>query len=221
MLIVFNPELLHLARKHGYFTLITLHARLVSYRLYYITHFNVLSDHWKFLNETLHTPPQMPSLPQLQSNRTERIEPTSLYECQGDQCELELVTYSSSCSLEANEFAERITKANNFNYTFLGIRTQWLGFGHRIRLLKKYLRHVPPEKIILWTDATDVGFLPACTAQIIKDTFRAHRSPILFLAETVCWPDGHRGKEFPVPSQKPDIYRWVFLDITRDSVFYL
>jgi hypothetical protein len=131
----------------------------------------------------------------------------NLYDCNSPDCGLEVISYVSYCSEDSNRFAERIDRDGNFNLTILGAHTTWKGFGRRLMTYRRYLLSLPPSKIIMLVDGTDVAFLPTCTAQVIIDGFKKQKSPMYFLGEIACWPDKDKWTRFPVPKRKPDNFR--------------
>jgi procollagen-lysine,2-oxoglutarate 5-dioxygenase len=93
-------------------------------------------------------------------------------------------------------------------WTLLGYHTQWHGFGKRLVALMRYLEYVPADKIIMFTDGTDVIVLPTCTVNDIVETFKSMRTPILFMAEKACWPDRSLCESYP-PTGSSSPYRFL------------
>ena len=112
------------------------------------------------------------------------------YSCTGDtKCPIEWVTMSTSCNLNLNRMAMSAFRAG-IPLTVLGYHKGWVGWGHRMRMLHDYLLTVPDDRLIIFTDATDVILAPACSAADILSAYKDADVPVLFSGEVACWPRG-------------------------------
>ncbi|KAI8923810.1 hypothetical protein BC831DRAFT_469343 [Entophlyctis helioformis] len=121
---------------------------------------------------------------------------------------LEWVTFSTKCSKNLNRLTAMV-KYTGIPFTILGMHTSWQGFGGRIHALAQYLKTVPDDRIVIFTDGDDVLPLPTCSASAIAATFLAQDTPILFMAERECWPDEFLKPEFPKPDGRPSPFLYL------------
>eukprot|EP00842_Homolaphlyctis_polyrhiza_P006312 jgi/Hompol1/6682/HPOL_005046-RA len=135
------------------------------------------------------------------SNSTQ-INPDLLSDC------IEWITFSTKCSKNVNRLTA-LAQLTGIKFTILGMHTRWTGFGGRIHALAQYLKTVPNDRIVIFTDGDDVIPLPRCTAQGIAETFREQNTSVLFMAERACWPDEFLKSEFPVPSPRPSPFMYL------------
>ena len=81
------------------------------------------------------------------------------------------------------------------NVTWEGGNMSFPGGGHKLNLLKNYLKDLNPNDLVLFTDAYDV-FYHAEIEEIV-DRFYDFDCEILFAAENSCWPDSSLENKFP------------------------
>jgi hypothetical protein len=133
----------------------------------------------------------------------------------------------NSCSEFLNTFVEEET--DRFKISVLGMNSQWLGFGQKLIQFARFLETIHPEDMVIFSDATDVRFLPTCSVHTIMELYKDFKTPLVFNGEDACWPDVDRWNEFPRPKKQPDSYRylnaglsmgpaWAYLDILRDAI---
>ena len=77
------------------------------------------------------------------------------------------------------------------------------GGGHKINLVREYLKSLPDSDTVLFIDAYDVMFVD--TIQTIFERFEGFDCDILFAAEKSCWPDPTMASEFPLST----LYRYL------------
>ena len=70
------------------------------------------------------------------------------------------------------------------------------GGGHKINLVREYLKSLPDSDTVLFIDAYDVMFVD--TIQTIFERFEGFDCDILFAAERQCWPDATISPQFPM-----------------------
>ena len=114
--------------------------------------------------------------------------------------ELEVITVATRSDDGALELGrvrllQESCARNGFRLSILGAGETWRGFGTKLRLLREHIREYPEGALVLFTDAYDTMFLP-CRDSIVS-RFALFRSPIVFSAEKVCWPDGYLESLYP------------------------
>ncbi|KAL2913836.1 hypothetical protein HK105_206715 [Polyrhizophydium stewartii] len=115
---------------------------------------------------------------------------------------VEWVTFSTKCSKNLNRLTALVERTGA-KFTILGMHTMWTGFGGRIHTLAQYLKTVPDDRIVIFTDGDDVVPLPTCSAAHMAGVFRRQDTAVLFMAERECWPDEFLKEEYPAPSPRP------------------
>lgn len=81
------------------------------------------------------------------------------------------------------------------------------GFGVKIECLQRFLHTVPPEELVLFTDAYDI--LPCDAAEEVQRRYQLLGAPpVLFAAEANCHPDKERSREYP-PLRPAALYRYL------------
>lgn len=78
------------------------------------------------------------------------------------------------------------------------------GGGMKINLMKEYIKDLPDNDIILFTDAYDVFY--ADDLDTIVERYEHMDSAIVFSAETICWPDRSLSSRFPKTTTR---YRYI------------
>jgi hypothetical protein len=132
----------------------------------------------------------------------------------------------NKCSKFLNTFVEE--ESDRFQITVLGMNTRWCGFGEKLIQFARFLETIHPEDMVIFTDATDVRFLPTCSVHTIMELYKDFKTPLVFNSEDACWPDGN-WKQFPLPVTKPDDYvylnagmsmgpAWAYLDILHHAI---
>eukprot|EP00842_Homolaphlyctis_polyrhiza_P005019 jgi/Hompol1/5518/HPOL_004502-RA len=119
-------------------------------------------------------------------------------------CMIEWITYISKSTLRTDRFAKLVT-SRGIPLTVLGVGHRWRRqWGMRMRSLHDYLSTVPPERLIIWSDADDVMFLPGFTIDDLVSRFHklvsSRNGPLIFFAgEQACYPrqDWHSLYPFP------------------------
>jgi hypothetical protein len=138
-----------------------------------------------------------------------------------------LCMFATQCSEQMNRFVELESK--RFSVAILGMQTQWTGFGRRLLTFKKFLDRLDPNDIVIWSDSSDVRFLPTCSPSDIITTFKTFKTPIVFMGEKHCWPDSSLKEKFPIPESNPKEYRflnaglsighvWAYRDVLSDLI---
>lgn len=69
-----------------------------------------------------------------------------------------------------------------FDLVALGWGQPWRGFSWRWNVLETYLRTLPSEEIVVWTDAYDV--VPVADASTVRQRFNSFGTPLVFSVET-------------------------------------
>lgn len=139
---------------------------------------------------------------------------------------IEWVVYSTKCHPNLNILAKVVTNLT-IKFTVIGLHTKWRGFGGRINAIRKYLEHVPEDKIVIVTDAEDVIPLPNTPIKPLVDRFLKLETPTLFMSEFYCWPAPYlkaiyRYPETPTPYPYLNAgtymgYRWAVTDVIREA----
>lgn len=106
-------------------------------------------------------------------------------------CRIEWVVYSSNCKVGLNRLADFCHMAG-VQLSIVGMGLTWRGFGGRIRRIRDYLRSLPPDRIVLSTDADDVTLMPGdrCGAGKLLEAFLSLNAPVVFGGEVFCYPEG-------------------------------
>ena len=89
-------------------------------------------------------------------------------------------------------------------YTNLGLGIEWRGGtmlneggGQKINLIRKGIKDLPDNDIVLFVDGYDVFFLNGLDD--IVERFLGFNKKIVFSAEKTCWPDIEAEELFPIP----------------------
>jgi hypothetical protein len=138
-----------------------------------------------------------------------------------------LLIHSTSCSNFLNRIVD--DEIDRFNVAVLGIQTEWLGFGQKLKALYEYLMKLPLNDLVVISDASDVRFLPGCSVDLMIKLYSDFATPIVFMAEDACSPDPDTWPLFPVPSTEPTEYRylnaglsmgkvWAYIDLLEDEL---
>jgi len=94
----------------------------------------------------------------------------------------------------------------------LGLGKTWRGFIDRLLVFKEYLRMLPAETLVLFTDAYDAVLTapldidPHVWGEELETRFKAHDTDVLFSAETSCYPWPHVAHMYP---ESPTKYRYI------------
>ena len=139
-------------------------------------------------------------------------------------CKLEWITYTTECSTNLNRIAD-ICDLMGITLKVVGLKTWWMGFGGRLRMLHEVLQSLPLDRLVFTSDADDVILLPSphCEISQIFDKFSTVGKPVLFGAERYCYPDGKLWSHYPPPPREtPYLYVnggtamgwvWALLDV--------
>ena len=85
----------------------------------------------------------------------------------------------------------------------IGTNVEWkgtdmssLGGGMKINLMNEFLKNIPDNDIVLFTDAYDVFY--ADNLDTIVERFKDFNSETVFSAESICWPNPNIADQFKV-----------------------
>ncbi|GJP55743.1 hypothetical protein CLOM_g14674 [Closterium sp. NIES-68] len=118
----------------------------------------------------------------------------------GKNCKAEWVTYSTFSAVGLNRLAD-VTSMIDLPLSVVGLHQPWNGFRPRLVAVLEYVQSLPPDRIIIATDALDVTPVPSCTADRIISAFLSFNAPIVFGAEPYCFPDRLEDKYPPLPPE--------------------
>ncbi|RKP02503.1 hypothetical protein CXG81DRAFT_24876 [Caulochytrium protostelioides] len=124
-----------------------------------------------------------------------------------DACHLQWVTFSTRCTAQLNTLA-RSVHAAGISFKTIGYKHSWPGWGGRVRMLGEHLATMPDDDIVIFSDADDVLLIPGWNATRFINRFKALASPVVFMAEKVCWPLNHLESVYPRPSSETP-YRYL------------
>jgi hypothetical protein len=128
-----------------------------------------------------------------------------------------LLIFSNTCNKYLNRLVD--DEIDRFNVAVLGMQTEWLGFGRKLIVLYEFLKKLPLNDLVVISDASDVRFLPGCSVDLMIKLYSDFATPIVFMAEDVCWPDGDTSTLFPVPSKEPIKYRYLNAGLSVGKVW--
>ncbi|CAI5983006.1 unnamed protein product [Closterium sp. NIES-65] len=118
----------------------------------------------------------------------------------GKNCKSEWVTYSTFSAVGLNRLAD-VTSMIDLPLAVVGLHQPWNGFRPRLVAVLEYVQSLPPDRIVIATDALDVTPVPSCTADRIISAFLSFNAPIVFGAEPYCFPDRVEDKYPPLPPE--------------------
>lgn len=100
---------------------------------------------------------------------------------------LHTVTYASHGGRD-DRFCRAVESAirHNFDLVILGWKVPWRGLSQKLEAAHAYAASLPPDDLILFTDAFDVLFTDSPAH--IQTKFEQGQHQILFSAECGCWP---------------------------------
>lgn len=101
------------------------------------------------------------------------------------------------------EYLEPSCKHYDLDLTVLEYEENY--FSHRLKdaLLNEYLKQIPEDEIIFFTDGQDTAFLTDEDEILAK--YSKFNSPLVFSAEINCWPDQGLLESYPeVNEQTPN-----------------
>ncbi|CAI7927663.1 unnamed protein product [Closterium sp. NIES-54] len=118
----------------------------------------------------------------------------------GKNCKAEWVTYSTFSAVGLNRLAD-VTSMIDLPLAVVGLHQPWNGFRPRLVAVLEYVQSLPPDRIVIATDALDVTPVPSCTAARIISAFLSFNAPIVFGAEPYCFPDRLEDKYPALPPE--------------------
>ena len=104
---------------------------------------------------------------------------------------------------DRKQFVDMMTSANKFGIypVNLGNNVDWEGTdmvgpggGHKVNLLREYIKDLPDHDVVLFTDAYDVLYND--DLETITRRYIGYNKKIVFSAEAQCWPDESIAEEF-------------------------
>ncbi|CAI5959639.1 unnamed protein product, partial [Closterium sp. NIES-64] len=105
-------------------------------------------------------------------------------------CRVEWIIYSSDCGLSMVRMADFAHMAA-IPFAVVGVGVPWRGQGGRMRTIRDYLRSLPPDRIVISTDADDAFLMPGphCRPENLVEAFLSLNAPVAFGGEIFCYPD--------------------------------
>ena len=100
---------------------------------------------------------------------------------------LHTVTYATHGGKD-DRFCRAVESAirNDYDLVILGWGDKWLGLSQKLKAAHAYASALPPNDLILFTDAFDVLYVSS-GAQVVEQ-FSTFHTDIVFSAECGCWP---------------------------------
>lgn len=109
-----------------------------------------------------------------------------------------------TCGTDRKQCVKLNTSARNHGIDVINIgkNIEWkgtdmsaLGGGMKINLMNEFLKEIPDNDIVLFTDAYDVFY--ADNLDTIVERFKDFKSDTVFSSERVCWPLSDMADKFP------------------------
>lgn len=119
----------------------------------------------------------------------------------------ELTVVTVATNIKEKVFLELFSEScERLNHNLIVLEYKYTYFSHRIKdiLLLDFIKYMPDDQIILFSDANDAIIL-ADQKEIIRN-YMAFRKPIVFSCEVNFWPDSNLSKRYP-KSKSP--YRYL------------
>ncbi|CAI5519027.1 unnamed protein product [Closterium sp. Naga37s-1] len=112
-------------------------------------------------------------------------------------CCVEWIIYSSDCGLSMVRMADFAHMAA-IPFAVVGVGVPWRGQGGRMRTIRDYLRSLPPDRIVISTDADDAFLMPGphCRPENLVEAFLSLNAPVAFGGEIFCYPDWRKIEVF-------------------------
>ncbi|CAI5932565.1 unnamed protein product [Closterium sp. NIES-65] len=112
-------------------------------------------------------------------------------------CRVEWIIYSSDCGLSMVRMADFAHMAA-IPFAVVGVGVPWRGQGGRMRTIRDYLRSLPPDRIVISTDADDAFLMPGphCRPENLVEAFLSLNAPVAFGGEIFCYPDWRKIEVF-------------------------
>ncbi|CAI5932586.1 unnamed protein product [Closterium sp. NIES-64] len=112
-------------------------------------------------------------------------------------CRVEWIIYSSDCGLSMVRMADFAHMAA-IPFAVVGVGVPWRGQGGRMRTIRDYLRSLPPDRIVISTDADDAFLMPGppCRPENLVEAFLSLNAPVAFGGEIFCYPDWRKNLVF-------------------------
>lgn len=113
-------------------------------------------------------------------------------------------THVLTCGTDRKKLVYVNTSANHHgiypinignNIEWKGTDMKALGGGMKINLTKEYIKNLPDNDVVLFTDGYDVFY--ADNLDTIIERYEQMDAEVIFSAEAVCWPDPNLADEFP------------------------
>lgn len=100
---------------------------------------------------------------------------------------LHAVTYASHHGSD-DRFCRSVESAirNHYDLVILGWKVPWKGLSQKLEAAHQYASSIPPDDLLLFTDAFDV--LYTAEAPSVMDVFYRRNYSLLFAGECGCWP---------------------------------
>ncbi len=109
-----------------------------------------------------------------------------------------------TCGTDRKKCIKLNTSARHHGIDIINIGTniEWkgtdmtaLGGGMKINLMHEFLKDIPENDIVLFTDAYDVFY--ADNLDTIVERFKDFKCETVFSAESICWPNAELSDQFP------------------------
>lgn len=143
------------------------------------------------------------------NSKTMKVSPTSKAKNKPIQ-KLHAVMYASHHGRD-DRFCRAVESAarHDFPLVILGWQKPWRGLSQKLEAAHHYASTMPPDDIILFTDAFDVLFTRK--ANTILEPYLAQNASIIFAGECGCWPHIMEDKSacFSKYPESPTPYRYL------------